>query len=241
MGLFHNPQNLPESFGWVMIILNLAGLFPFHFEVAEKKFRISRKYIILTVLHFSLFTYVNITSLMENWKDVSQPMIGQSSLTAFANLVLRLLSIIITFLILGPLLVGSRYFVSFLNIYVDIIEEYILLGIDVKCIYRRIYLLSVVASILIAISLVFTAWHSIYFYEKITGQPPAIKYYLMVFLDNFYKILFMFYGNVQLFAIFLISKQLNGFVDDFVTEYREKYEREKLKRDVMGNKLMNKC
>lgn len=241
MGIFCNPQTLPESFGLIVIILNFAGLFPFYYEATEKRFGISRKFMLLTILHFSLFTYINITSLMENWKDVSQPMIGHSSLTAFANLVVRLLSIIIAFLILGPLLVGSRFLVSSLNIYVEIIDEFMLLGIDVKCVYRRVYVLSLIASILITVSLVFTAWHSIYFYEVITGQPPSFKYYLMVFLHSFYKILFMFYGNTELFAIFLISKQLNGFVDDLVSEYRKKYEYEILMRDVVERKVMNKC
>lgn len=240
MGLFVNPQNLPEAFGIVILLLGLSGLFPFYFEANQNTFKISRILFTLTVLHVLMYAYVNITSLMENWKDFSQPMIGQSSLTAFGNLVLRLQAIIITSFILAPLLVGSRYYVSSLNIYVHIVEQFMQLGVNVKCIYRRVYQLCIFTSITIIVSLLFTAWHSIYFYELITHHPPALKYYLVAFLANFYKVLFMFYGNLQLFAIYLLSKQLNYFLDDLLLQYQQDYESQRIKKDIMRKKDLRK-
>lgn len=227
MTFFANPRNFVECYGIANWILSLSGLFPYHYDEAKNKIQISWKYFTLTIIHISVYAYVNIASLMENWHNYAQPMIGNSSLISLGNLVLRLLGVIITFLILAPLLVGSPLYVASLNYYMKILDDLLLLGIDVKCIYRRIYYSSCFIALIIAATMIFTAWHSIYFYELITERPPDLKYYLVAFLSNYYKILFMCYGNMQMLTILLISKQMNSFLNDLVKENREKFEAER--------------
>ena len=227
MKYFGKPRNLPESFGLAILILSLAGLFPFHFNRVKNKFEISYSFFCLTITHIIVFTYVNVTCLMENWLDFVQPMVGHSELTAFGNLLFRLLSMVITYLILAPLLLGSPYYVTSLNIYIKLINEFITLGIDVRGIYTRIYQLTCFYSAIILVSLLLTAWHCIHFYKLITQQTPHLRLYFIAFLGDFYKILFLFHGSIQLIAVYLIARQLNGILKQLLLKrkdnFKEKY------------------
>lgn len=236
MGFFGNPRNLVEAFGLTLFIFRLTGLFPFKYNAGQNKFVISGKLLIVTLAHVSVFTYVNVSAVMENWKNYAQPMLGHSSLASFGNLLLRLLDVLITFLILGPALIGSGYYVAALNLYMNVLDEFVLLGIDVTSIYRRMYNLSIISLIILASSISFCCWHSIFFYELITQRPPELKFYLVATLSDLYKNLFMFYGNSQFFALFMITSQLNCFLSNFLKEYKEIYE---TKRILKYEKLKN--
>lgn len=224
MNYFGEPRNLAESFGLVILFLSLSGLFPFRFNRIHNKYEISYRLLCLTIAHIIVFTYVNITCLLENWQDFAQPMVGHSELTAFGNLMLRLLAMIITYLILIPLLLGIPYYVDSLNIYIKLISEFIAMGIDVHVIYMRIYYLTCIVAACILISLLINAWHCIHFYKLITQQTPDLRLYFIAFLDDFYKIMFLFQGNIQLIAVKLIAQQLNGIATQLLLKRKEKFQ-----------------
>lgn len=236
MGFLANPRNLVESYGMTLKLFRLTGLFPFRYNTKQNQFQFSWKLLLITIFHFILYIYVNITSLMENWHDYSQPMMGHSFLTAFGNLNLRLLDIIITLLIFLHPLTGNQHHITSLNLYMKILDELVLMDIDVSCIYKRLYYLSHSCMVIWLLIMGFSAWHSIYFFEHVTTRQPELKYYLVVTLSSFYKLLFMCYGNAQLFAIFMISKQINCYLEDLIAGYREEYERNQFRKLQYGAK-----
>lgn len=183
---------------------------------------------VFTFAHLIIYVYVNVSSIIENWQDYAQPMIGRSSLTAVGNLILRLLGNLIAFIILGLLPLGVRTYANSLNQYLSIMQQFKLLGIDVLCIYRRVFYVSFFISLVQAAFLLFSFWHAIHFYELITSKEAPYKYYLVVVLSSYYKAMFIFFGSLQLYAVFMISNQLNKFLMDFVEEYQKKYENKKI-------------
>lgn len=230
MLFFANPRSLAEAFGLSIVLLRVAGLFPYYMDKKLNKFRVSWKLMSLTVIHLLVYAYVNMSSIFKNWQDYSQPMLGNSPLMAIGNLILRLLGNLITFLILGILPLGVKTYACSLNQYLKIMEEFELLGIDVRCTYRRIYYFSCCISLVQAGVIIFNCWHSIYYYELITDIEPPFKYYLVVILSSFYKAIFIFFGCIQLYGVFLISSQLNEFLMDYVRKYQKNYEQEKLSK-----------
>lgn len=227
MPLIGNPRNLAESFGLALNVFRLFGLFPFLYIAHENKFVVSRGLLVVTVLHIIIYTYVNITALMDNWSNFAQPMIVHSSLAAFGNLIFRLYDILNTFLILVPPIIASTSYVSFLNVYMKICDEFVLLNIDVSSVYQRLYYLSFISIIVLVVSILFSAWHSIYFYELITQQPPEFKFYLVATLSNLYKRLYLLYGNSNLICICMITAQLNDFIKNILKKYKYNYESER--------------
>uniref|UniRef100_A0A1A9WIY4 Uncharacterized protein n=1 Tax=Glossina brevipalpis TaxID=37001 RepID=A0A1A9WIY4_9MUSC len=235
MALLANPRNLVESFGLTMLLLRISGLFPYYFEESKLKFCWSWKGFGFTLFHMIIYTYVNISSLIANWKDYSQPMIGHSSLTIFGNLTLRLTGILTTFFIFLPLF-RSNAVLNALNIYNKILEELILLDINVAKVLNQVYYLSLAFTFIWAALLAFTSWHSIHFYQYITLKEPEIKYYLVVTLTNFYKSMFMYYLVIQLFSLYMMSKELNKFLNDLQQKYQHETEVEKTRKYVWSSK-----
>lgn len=240
MSYFRTPRNLVESFKFALIMFRLTGLFPYNYDEKENQFILSVKLFAITLFHIGLYIYVNITSLIENWKDYSQPMIGHSSLSAFGNLVLRLMDIFITITIFMPLLISKRYHVEMLNLYMKVSQELQSMNVDVFYAYRRIFHISFVFVFTWIVKMAFAAWHSIYFFEQITQRPPELKYYLVVTLSNFYKLLFVFYGNLQFFGLFMISKQLNCYLKLLLDTYHQRYENKVRITQVTKEKFLRK-
>ena len=234
MSYFRTPRNLVESFNFALLFFRITGLFPYNYNESKNQFILSWRLFAVTLFHMGLYIYVNITSLMENWQDYSQPMIGHSSLSAFGNLVLRLLDILITLLVFVPLLVFKRYHVEMLNLYMKISNELQSMGINVFNVYRRLFLISFAFVFIWIGEMTFAAWHSIYFFEQITQRPPKLKYYLVVTLSNFYKLLFVFYGNLQFFALFMISKQLNCYLKTLLDSYQQRHESKRNNMHIVG-------
>lgn len=227
MKIFGTPQSLPEAYGLSMFLLRFGGLFPFHFDAMAHKFHISWKGLSYTMMHLVIYTYVNITSIMESWRDFSQPIVGQSSLAALGNLLLRLMGIVITFVIITPLIFGSVKDVSSINVFVKLIDELVMLGIDVNCIYRRVYRMSGIGLVFFFGLVTFTTWHSIYFYERITQKPPELKFYLVAILSAFYQLMYLFYAFLQLYGVYAISRQLNAYLADLRDRHQEIYDNER--------------
>lgn len=227
MKLFSTPRNLPEAYGICLLLIRVAGLFPFQFDEAKNKFLISWKGLSYTILHLLIFTYVNITSISESWQDFSQPMAGNSSLSALGNLILRLLSTFITFVIITPLLFGSLEEVSSINVFLKLIEEFTLLGIDVTRIYRRVYLMTFCTTTAFFALVLFTAWHSIYFYEVITHKSPELKFYLVATLSTFYQLLYLTYAAAQLYGVYAISSEFNQYLGELRDIHKDLYEKQR--------------
>uniref|UniRef100_A0A1B0BZX1 Uncharacterized protein n=1 Tax=Glossina palpalis gambiensis TaxID=67801 RepID=A0A1B0BZX1_9MUSC len=165
-----------------------------------------------------------------NWQDYSQPMIGHSSLTVFGNLALRLTGVLMTFCIFLLLFCKNKAIVNSVSLFTKILDELILLDINVAKVLNQVYYLSLAFTFSWAILLVFTAWHSIYFYQYITLKKPEIKYYLVVTLTNFYKSMFMYYMVVELFSLYMMSKELNKFLNDLQENYQRDNERERARK-----------
>lgn len=234
--LTKRPRNFAESFGLTIMMLRISGLFPYYFEEAEARLRWCWKGFGFTLLHLMIYTYVNISSLVANWQDYSQPMIGHSSLTVFGNFALRLTGVLMTFCIFLLLFRNTEAIVNITSVFTKILDELILLDVNVAKVLNQVYYISLAFTFSWAVLLVFTAWHSIYFYQYITLKKPEIKYYLVVTLTHFYKSMFMYYMVVELFSLYMMSKELNKFLNDLQEKYQRANERERTRKYAWSSK-----
>lgn len=89
-------ETIVESFILATFALRFSGLYPYSYHARSNRFVLSWPLLLSTVIQLLVFIYVNLSLMLEDWRNYAQPVASSSSLAVVGNLVLRMLGLMST-------------------------------------------------------------------------------------------------------------------------------------------------
>lgn len=186
-------ETIVESFILATFALRFSGLYPYSYNARSNRFVLSWSLLLSTVIQLLVFIYVNLSLMLEDWRNYAQPVASSSSLAVVGNLVLRVLGLMSTLVsivqymyykcsvfinlnldhsspqvVLLPVLLGSHRLVKDINRQLRFVNDFIDLGFDTHRLYRQMRIVSWASFVVLLIWVSLNCWHAVHFYELLT-------------------------------------------------------------------------
>lgn len=180
-----NPTNLNEAVFLTSVYLKLSGLFPYSW--VENRFKLSPFGLAITFLHIFVFSFVNVKLIYQDIEEYSSPIIYNNDIGIAGQFVLKVLGVFITFVIFFVVIFGTSSSTELLNRSLNTLHQLEEMGIDIRPIYRRIFIFTVIQTLVIIVMAIWTLADGMVFFHKMNDSFPTLEYFFVDILSNLYK------------------------------------------------------
>lgn len=203
-----NPTNLNEALYLTSIYLKVSGLFPYRW--VKDKYTVSSWSVVISITHVIVFSFVNVRLMYLDFEEYSAPVIYNNSVGIAGQFILKILGVIITLVIFLRVLFGTCSILKILSFNTSLLRQLEEMEMDIKPLYKRLLIFSVIQTVVIAVMTVWTLADGIIFYNKINNGFPTMEYFFVVIMSNLYK----YCGLMNMFSYIYIIYVITEFMND---------------------------
>lgn len=213
-----NPTNFNEAVFLTAIFLKLSGLFPYRW--VNNQYQLSTSNLFITIVHVVFFSSVNVKLIIKDIEEYSAPVIYNNPIAIAGQFILKMLGVLITLAIFWKVIFDNAGCTKALTIITDRLNQLEAMKVNIRPIYRRIFMVGVVQTVAIIFMSAWTLADGIIFYEKINQDCPTIGYFFVAIMSNFYK----YCGLMNTFtALHIIYSIINFINSNFEEEQKEMF------------------
>lgn len=216
-----NPTTLNEALYITSIYLKVSGMFPYRW--VKDKYEISPWSMLITITHIVIYCLMNAKLISTDIEEFSAPVIYNSSVGIAGQFLLKMIGVILTLVLFLRTMFGACLTLKILTFNTSLLRQLEEMDLDLKPLYRRLFIFSILQTVVIVVMTMWTLADGIVFYQKMNHTLPTLEFFFVDIMSNLYKYCGLMNIISYIFIIHVITEFINCKFADKLEELFEKW------------------